>query len=81
MARGSLGSPSCRSRGHPPAGGEVLMRVLVAVDGSAAAENAVALVDAIAWPVDSILRVVTVIEPVLLPISGPAYRDALRNKR
>jgi nucleotide-binding universal stress UspA family protein len=52
------------------------MRVLVAVDGSAAAENAVALVDAIAWPVDLVLRVVTVIEPVLLPISGPAYRDA-----
>lgn len=52
------------------------MRVLVAVDGSAAAARAVALVDAIAWPGDSILRVVTVIEPVLLPMAGPAYRDA-----
>lgn len=52
------------------------MRVIVAFDGSVAATNAVALVEAIAWPTDSILRVVNVIEPIPLPISGPLYRGA-----
>lgn len=51
------------------------MRVIVAFDGSAAATDAVSLVEAIAWPNDSVLRVVNVIEPVL-PISGPLYRGA-----
>lgn len=50
------------------------MRVIVAVDGSAAATDAVTLVEAIAWPTDSVLRVVSVIEPMLLPPSGPLYR-------
>lgn len=52
------------------------MRVIVAFDGSAAATDAVALVEAIAWPTDSILRVVSVIEPIPLPIPGPLYRGA-----
>jgi len=47
------------------------MRVLLANDGSAGAAEAVALADTIAWPSDSVIRVVSVIEPVLMPISGP----------
>jgi nucleotide-binding universal stress UspA family protein len=47
------------------------MRVLIAYDGSPGATEAVALAEAIAWPQGSILRVVSVIEPVLVPISGP----------
>ena len=46
------------------------MRVIVAYDGSAAATDAVALVDAIAWPTDSVIRVVNVFEPIMTPISG-----------
>src|SRR5690242_8055202 len=45
------------------------MRVIVAVDGSGPAADAVALVDAIAWPTDALLRVVGVIEPTL-PMIG-----------
>ena len=52
------------------------MRVIVAFDGSVAATNAVALVEAIAWPTDSILRVVNVVEPIPLPLPGPLYRGA-----
>lgn len=52
------------------------MRVLVAFDGSATATDAVALVNAIAWPTDSVLRVVSVIEPMLLPTSAAMYRGA-----
>lgn len=51
------------------------MRVIVAFDGSAAATDAVALVEAITWPTDSVLRVVSVIEPTLMP-PGPLYRSA-----
>jgi nucleotide-binding universal stress UspA family protein len=49
------------------------MRVLIAFDGSAAATDAVSLVDAIAWPNDTVLRVVSVIEPTM-SLSGPLYR-------
>jgi nucleotide-binding universal stress UspA family protein len=52
------------------------MRVLLAYDGSAGAAEAVALAEAIAWPSDSVLRVVSVIEPILMPISGPWDRGA-----
>ena len=51
------------------------MRVIVAFDGSAAATDAVTLVEAIAWPADSVLRVVSVIEPTF-PIAGPFYGGA-----
>jgi nucleotide-binding universal stress UspA family protein len=45
------------------------MRVVVAVDGSGPADDAVALVDAIAWPADAVLRVIGVIEPTV-PMLG-----------
>jgi nucleotide-binding universal stress UspA family protein len=51
------------------------MRVILAVDGSAAATDAVALVEAIAWPQDSVLRVISVIEPTF-PALEPWYRGA-----
>lgn len=51
------------------------MRIIVAFDGSAAAIDAVALVEAITWPTDSVLRVVSVIEPTL-SMAGPYYRGA-----
>jgi nucleotide-binding universal stress UspA family protein len=47
------------------------MRVLLAYDGSAGAAEATALAEAIHWPSDSVLRVVSVIEPILSPMSGP----------
>lgn len=47
------------------------MRVVLANDGSAGAVQATALADAIAWPSHTILRVISVIEPVAMPISGP----------
>jgi nucleotide-binding universal stress UspA family protein len=49
------------------------MRIIVAFDGSAAATDAVTLVAAVAWPSDSVLRVVSVIEPTQMAISGPLY--------
>jgi nucleotide-binding universal stress UspA family protein len=52
------------------------MRVLLAYDGSAGAGEAAALTAAIPWPSDSVLRVVSVIEPMLAPISGPWDRAA-----
>ena len=51
------------------------MRILLAFDGSAAASDAVALVEAIAWAHDSALRVISVIEPTL-PIAGPWIRGS-----
>ena len=39
------------------------MRVLIAFDGSAGAAEAVALAQTIAWPADSRLRIVSVVEP------------------
>ena len=38
--------------------------------------EAVALAEAIPWPSDSVLRVVSVIEPIMMPISGPWDRGA-----
>lgn len=52
------------------------MRVLLANDGSAGATQAAALVRSITWPSDLVLRVVNVIEPMLMPISGPWDRGA-----
>jgi nucleotide-binding universal stress UspA family protein len=43
-----------------------MMRVHIAYDSSAGAEQALALAGAIRWPADSTLRIVTVIEPPLL---------------
>jgi nucleotide-binding universal stress UspA family protein len=47
------------------------MRVLLAYDGSAGAAEAAALTEAIPWPSGSVLRVVSVIEPILSSMSGP----------
>jgi nucleotide-binding universal stress UspA family protein len=52
------------------------MRVLLAYDGSAGATEAVALAESIGWPSDSSVRVVTVIEPIMMSISGPWDRGA-----
>ena len=52
------------------------MRVLLAYDGSAGATEAVRLAQEIAWPSDSSIRVVSVIEPTMMPISGPWDRGA-----
>jgi nucleotide-binding universal stress UspA family protein len=53
------------------------MRVLLAYDGSAGAAEAAALTEAIPWPSDSVLRVVSVIEPILSPMSGPWDRGSV----
>ena len=42
---------------------EVLMRALIAFDGSAGAAEAVALAQSVAWPASSTLRIVSVVEP------------------
>ena len=47
------------------------MRVLLAYDGSAGAAQAADLVGATPWPSNSVVRVVSVIEPILMPVSGP----------
>jgi nucleotide-binding universal stress UspA family protein len=52
------------------------MRVLIAYDGSSGATEAVALAESIAWPNDSLIRVVTVVEPTLMAVSGPWDRGA-----
>lgn len=52
------------------------MRVLIAYDGSPNATEAVALAESISWPNDSRIRVVTVIEPSVMAISGPLDRGA-----
>lgn len=46
------------------------MRALLAYDGSTGADKAVALAAAIAWPSNSVIRVVNVFEPIMTPISG-----------
>lgn len=46
------------------------MRVLLAYDGSAGATEAVGLAETIAWPTDSALRVVNVVEPALMSAAG-----------
>jgi nucleotide-binding universal stress UspA family protein len=52
------------------------MRVLLAYDGSAGSAEAAALAEAIPWPKDSVLRVVSVIEPIVMAMSGPWDRGA-----
>ncbi len=52
------------------------MRVLLAFDGSAGATEAVSLAESIAWPSDSSIRVVSVIEPIMMSVSGPWDRGA-----
>jgi nucleotide-binding universal stress UspA family protein len=56
------------------------MRVLLAYDGSAGAAEAAALTQAIPWPGDSVLRVVSVLEPILSPISGPWDRGSVLSR-
>ena len=51
------------------------MRVLIAYDGSAGATEGVALAAAVAWPSDSTIRVVSVIEP-MMPNAGTIYGGA-----
>ena len=53
-----------------------MMRILLAYDGSAGASEAAALAASIAWPEDTVLRVVIVIEPILMPVSGPWDRGS-----
>jgi nucleotide-binding universal stress UspA family protein len=50
------------------------MRVLLAYDGSTGADQAVELAAVIAWPNDSILRILGVIEPFVPPMPGPWAR-------
>lgn len=52
------------------------MRALLAYDGSAGSGEAAALTAAIPWPAGSVLRVVSVIEPMLAPMTGPWDRGA-----
>ena len=52
------------------------MRVLLAYDGSLGAMEAVRLAEEIAWPNGSSIRVVNVIEPAMVPTSGPWDRGA-----
>lgn len=47
------------------------MRVLIAYDGSAGAEQSLRLADSIDWPTDSTLRVTAVIEPTLVFVGAP----------
>ena len=46
------------------------MRILLAHDGSSGATQAGHLVGAIAWPADSVVRVVSVIEPTMVALSA-----------
>jgi nucleotide-binding universal stress UspA family protein len=52
------------------------MKVLLATDGSAAAETALELAASITWPAESTIRLVSVIEPVETILSG-AWTPAL----
>ena len=47
------------------------MRVLIAYDGSAGAEQTLTLAGSVDWPPDSTLRIATVIEPTLLFVGAP----------
>ena len=47
------------------------MRILIAYDGSAGAEQALRLADSVDWPADSTLRIAAVIEPTLLFLGVP----------
>ncbi len=52
------------------------MRVLLAYDGSAGADDALGLTAGIAWPADTTIHVVNIIEPVTLAMVGPWDRGA-----
>ena len=47
------------------------MRILIAYDGSAGAEQALRLADSVDWPAESALRIAAVIEPTLLFVGAP----------
>ena len=47
------------------------MRILIAYDGSHAADEAVALARSVAWPPDSTIRVVAVAEPPVVVLAAP----------
>ena len=47
------------------------MRILIAYDGSAGAEQALRLADSVDWPPDSTLRIAAVIEPMLSFVGAP----------
>ena len=47
------------------------MRILIAYDGSAGAEQSLRLADSVDWPADSMLRIASVIEPTLLFVGAP----------
>ena len=47
------------------------MRILIAYDGSAGAEQSLRLADFVDWPADSTLRIASVIEPTLLFVGAP----------
>jgi nucleotide-binding universal stress UspA family protein len=47
------------------------MRILIAYDGSQAADEAVALARSVAWPPDSTVRVVAVAEPPVVALGAP----------
>jgi nucleotide-binding universal stress UspA family protein len=53
-----------------------MMRVLLAYDGSAGADEALGLAAGLAWPAGSTIRVVSVIEPVMLGTTGPWDRSS-----
>ncbi len=52
------------------------MRVLLAYDGSAGADDALGLTAGMAWPPDTTIHVVNIIEPVTLAMVGPWDRGA-----
>jgi nucleotide-binding universal stress UspA family protein len=52
------------------------MRVLLAYDGSVGANEAAILAEGIPWPDGSAFRVVSVVEPIRMPISGPWDRGS-----
>lgn len=53
------------------------MRVLLAYDGSNGATQAADIVASAAWPEDSLIRVVSVIQPVVMPMHRPWADDAI----
>jgi nucleotide-binding universal stress UspA family protein len=50
---------------------ETAMRILLATDGSDCADTARELVNAIDWPAGSVIRVVTVVEPLEVVFGAP----------
>jgi len=52
------------------------MKCVIAFDGSPDASTALNLAAGVDWPPDSAVRIVSVIEPIIAPISGPLHRSA-----